>query len=244
VARIGFYRFTSCVTRNCPARKRPSFKHLLRFSNLSGLFCIVQCGICLRQHPLALMDSDDCNWKNAIAGQVRMDLEPGRIGFMSTQRRENRWQRRNCTQRAETSSFLDDRSMLLVWKVSGNASPGPVAQHGRAYAKVGTAPVWLHPSDKDLSPGAPDWLATNSLQSDYNNLQIARQNIRRSSPPPGAGCCAAFATSATYRSSLPRFPSPSGFVCLHSTLPQFPAGKRRWMERYDGKGNLHLLYAA
>jgi hypothetical protein len=163
---------------------------------------------------------------------------------MSTQRRENRWQRTSCTQRAETSSILGDGSMSLVWKVSGNANPAPVAQHGRAYAKVGTAPIGFYPSDKDLSPGAPNWLATNSLQSDYSNLQLARQNIRRSSPPPGAGCGAALATLATHRSSLPHIPTPSGFVCLHPTLPQFPAGKRRWTERYDGKGNLHLLYAA
>ena len=200
--------------------------------------------LCLRQHPLALMDSDDCNWKNAIAGQVRMDLEPGRIGFMSTQRRENRWQRRSCTQRAETSCILGDESLSRVWKVSGNASPGPVARHSRALAKVGTAPIRFHPSDKDLSPGAPDWLATNSLQLDYSNLQLARQNIRRSSPPPGAGCGAAFDPLATHRSSFSRIPSPSGLVCLHPTLPRFPAGKRRWTERYDGKGNLHLLYAA
>ena len=178
---------------------------------------------------------------------------------MSTQRRENRWQRTSCTQRAETSSILGDESLSLVWKVSGNASPGPVAQHSRALAKVGTAPIRFHPSDKDLSPGTPDlfhpsdkdlspgtpgWLATNSLQLDYSNLQLARQNIRRSSPPPGAGCGAAFDPLATHRSSFSRIPSPSGLVCLHPTLPRFPAGKRRWTERYDGKGNLHLLYAA
>jgi hypothetical protein len=158
-----------------------------------------------------------------------MDLEPGRIGFMSTQRRENRWQRINCTQRGSVSGF---------------ANPAPIAQHGRAYAKVGTAPIWFRPSDKELSPGALDWLATNSLQSDHRTIQFARQNIRRSSPPPGAGCRAASATLATHRSSLLRITSPSVFVCLHSTLPQFPAGKRRWTERYDGKGNLHLLNAA
>jgi hypothetical protein len=158
-----------------------------------------------------------------------MDLEPGRIGFMSTQRRENRWQRINCTHRGSVSGF---------------ANPAPIAQHGRAYAKVGTAPIWFRPSDKELSPGALDWLATNSLQSDHRTIQFARQNIRRSSPPPGAGCRAASATLATHRSSLLRITSPSVFVCLHSTLPQFPAGKRRWTERYDGKGNLHLLNAA
>ena len=156
--------------------------------------------------------------KNAIAGQVWMDLEPGRIGFMSTQRRENRWQRRSCTRRE---------------RVLGFANPAPIAQHGRAYAKVGTAP-----------PVTPAWLATNSLQSDRRTIQFAKQNIRRSSPPPGAGCRAASAILATRRSSLPHIPFPSVFVCLHSTLPQFPAGKRRWTERYDGKRDLYLLNAA
>jgi hypothetical protein len=177
--------------------------------------------------------SDDCYWKNAIAGQVCMDLEPGRIGFMSTQRRENRWQRISCTQRGSASGVPGDRSSSQGWKVSGHANPAPIAQHGRAYAKVGTAP-----------PGVPVWLATNSLQSDHRTIKFAEQNIRRSSPPTGAGCRAASATLATHRSSLPRIASPSVFVCLRSTLPQFPAGKRRWTERYDGKGNLHLLNAA
>jgi hypothetical protein len=27
-------------------------------------------------------------------------------------------------------------------------------------------------------------------------------------------------------------------------LPRVPAGRRRWAERYDGKGNLYLQHAA
>jgi hypothetical protein len=180
-----------------------------------------------------MLVSGDCNWKNAIAGQVWMDLEPGRIGFMSTQRRENRWQRISCTQRGSDSGVPGDRSSSQGWKVSGLAIPAPIAQHGRAYAKVGTAP-----------PKTSAWLATNSLQSDHCTIKFAKQNIRRSSPSPGTGCRAACATLANHRSSLPRIASPSGLVRLHPTLSQFPAGKRRWTERYDGKGNLHLLNAA
>ena len=168
-----------------------------------------------------------------FAGRFRWTARPAGQGFMSTQRRENRWQRTSCTGRAG---------------VLGMAFAGPIAWHARAAATVGTAPPSLsasfHPSDNDPSPGAPDWSATNSLQSEYSNLQLARQNIRRSSPPPGAGCGAAFDPLATHRSSFSRIPSHSGLVCLHPTLPRFPAGKRRWTERYDGKGNLHLLYAA
>jgi hypothetical protein len=162
-----------------------------------------------------------------------MDLEPGRIGFMSTQRRENRWQRTSCTQRAGASRVPGDRSLSPGWRASGHANPAPIAQHGRAHAKVGTAP-----------PATRAWLATNSLQSDHRTIRLVKQNIRRSSPSPRTGCRAASAILATHRSSLSFIPSPSGFVCLHPTLPQFPAGKRRWTERYDGKGNLHLLYAA
>jgi hypothetical protein len=153
-----------------------------------------------------------------LAGQVRMDLEPGRIGFMSTQRRENRWQRTSCTERADT------------WK---QACLLPVAQQSRARANGGTAP-----------PAVSAWLATNSLQLDHRIGQLVRQSHRRGSPPPGAGSNAATATPATLRSSLPLIPFPSGFARIHPSFPQVPAGDSRWTERYDGKGNLHLQYAA
>jgi hypothetical protein len=159
-----------------------------------------------------------------LAGQVRMDLEPGRIGFMSTQRRENRWQRTSCTKSA---------------RASGHANPAPIALHCRALATVGTAP-----------PAISAWLATNSLQSDHSYLNFVTlawfvsQDIRRSSPPPGAGIRAATGTRTTRRSFLPFIPSPAGFTGFHPTLPQFPVGDRRWTERYDGKRDLHLQHAA
>ena len=157
-----------------------------------------------------------------------MDLKPGRIGFMNTQRRENRptpatktcrrgprdSRQYSCTEREEDS---------------GPANLATIAQHRRAYATFGTAPYML---------------ATNSLQSDHLNLQIVKQNIRRSSPPPGAGILAAADALTTHRSSLPFIPFSSGFASFHPTLPQFPAGHGRWMERYDGKRDLYLQHAA
>ncbi len=197
-----------------------------------------------------------------------MDLAPGRKGFMSTQRRENRWQRISCTHGAGVSRVPGDRSSSRGWRVSGHADTAPVAQHGGAQARVGTAP-----------PAATAWLATNSLQSGYRTIQLVqlvrivrivqfvpfvmlvefisrlavpfagrekqdRRHTSRRAPPSRAALGAATGTLAALRSSLSLIPSPSGLARLHPALPQFPAGKRRWTERYDGKGNLHLQHAA
>ena len=110
------------------------------------------------------------DWKNAIAGRVWIDAEHGRIGFMSTQRRQARWQRSICMVRA----------------------------------------------------GAPDWPATNSLQSDHRTIQLVRfvfVEIRRGAPPCGARSREATGTPAKQRSSLPLLPSPPGFEPIHLTLP-------------------------
>jgi hypothetical protein len=124
-----------------------------------------------------------------LAGQVRMDLEPGRIGFMNTQRRENRWQRSGCTESAIAS---------------GPGFPTPIVLHRRALATVGTAP-----------PNILARLATNSLQSDQSYLNLVKsawfvpQDIRRSLLPPEAGTRAATGKITTHRSFLPFIPSPS-----------------------------------
>jgi hypothetical protein len=154
---------------------------------------------------------------------------------MSTQRRENhpiptmkidhwasrsRWQHRSCA-----------RSALVL----GHASPAPAALYRRAFATVGTA---------------ANWVGASSLQSDHSYLNFvtpagfAQQDIRRGSPPPGAGFRAASGTLTTRRSSLPFIPSPSGFADFHPALPQFPALNSRWTERYDGKRDLHFQHAA
>ena len=147
-----------------------------------------------------------------------MDLEPGRIGFMSTQRRENRWQRTGCTKRAAALE---------------KSSPAPIVQQIRALATVGTAP-----------PRFGARLATNSLYLDYRFVSVVRQDVRRGSPPFGAGRRTKTSSPTTHGSSLRHIPAPSGTARLHLTLSQDPAAYRRRAERYDGKRDLYFQHAA
>ncbi len=156
---------------------------------------------------------------------------------MSTQRRENHstpatktnrpgprklWQRRSCTERRGGSE--------QIWLIF-------LAWFARAIAMVGTAPrrsinlltaACFHPIDEDLSLGAPEALATNSLQTDYRSTQfvrfvrLAREGIRlgsHSSPSPITGERTDKGIPATLRSSLLEVPSPSGFARLSPALP-------------------------
>jgi hypothetical protein len=151
-----------------------------------------------------------------LAGQVRMDLEPGRIGFMSTQRRGNRWQRISCR---------------VCHGVTKQACFTPAKGYALQTAKVKTAPP--------LTAG----LATNSLQSDYRNIKLVRQQPRRGSQPYRAACREGGGPPAL--GSSPRhIPPPSGFARIYPASPQAPTGRRRWAERYDGKRDLHLQHAA
>jgi hypothetical protein len=183
-------------------------------------------------HPESSRSTGEANGKHC-AGQVQMDREPGRIGFMSTQRRENRsapatkifrrgprnsWQRTSCAERT---------------RVSGGIPAGSVVQFARASANVVTA-----------SPEFPDRMATNSLQTEKPIEQLVGQGNRRGSPPSGRDVCAAAGPSATLRSSLFLILIPSVFARLHPTLPQAPAAVRHWAERYDGKRDMHLKHAA
>ena len=124
-------------------------------------------------------------------------------------------------------------------------APGRIRVH--EHAETGNP---LHPSDEDLSPGTPERLATNSLQSGYRIVkpvrfvQIVGQDLRHGSPPFRAGRGAETGTPANHGSSLRHISPPSGHARLHPTLPRVPAGRSRWAERYDGKGNMHLQHAA
>jgi len=167
------------------------------------------------------------------AGQVRMDCGAGRIGFMSTQRREDRrcW---SCMEGA--------------WAFGPGVSRS-FARHGHAGANGGTAPPDYHPSNEDLSQGAPDFqpgsqdlslraqdfpvrMATNSLRGNLKNFEItwlAGRESRRAAP--GAP-------------SHPAYPIPAGLSRIHSALPQFPARRVCRTERYDGKRDLYFQHAA
>jgi hypothetical protein len=94
---------------------------------------------------------------------------------------------------------------------------------------------------------APYWEATNSLQLDSCNLrfvQVVRPEIRRGAFPLRGHGRTIFGPSASRRSSLPLIPRPPVLESLHPALPQFPAAIERRTERYDGKRDLHLQYAA
>jgi hypothetical protein len=139
---------------------------------------------------------------------------------MSTQRRENRAQR-NSTEYA--------RRLGHIWLIFS-------AWLVRAAAAVGTAPP--EATFRLLKA----WLATKSLQSDRLFAQLAsfvEQDIRRGSPPIGTANL-----SAGFRSSFPLAPIPSVLATVHPSLPNYPAGKCRWTERYDGKRDLYFQHAA
>jgi len=147
-----------------------------------------------------------------------MDRSPGRIGFMSTQRRADRWQRRNCAERAEAAKIFF--FALFAWLF-------------RACANVLTAP-----------PQLAAWLATNSLQLDYRFVQLVCQDVGLGSPPSGAAVCSNAYPATIHESPLSLISTPIGCSRLHPSLPQVPAGLSRRAERYDGKRDLYLQHAA
>jgi hypothetical protein len=115
-----------------------------------------------------------------------------------------------------------------------------MAWSARVVAAVETAPPF---EATQLQTGRT---ATNSLQTDHQTTQLVRQDLRRtsrSSPPISMSACANPGT-ATRRLSLRLTPPPSVLVSILPSWSQDPAGRRRWMERYDGQRDLHLLYAA
>jgi len=136
----------------------------------------------------------------------------------------------------------------------------------------GLAPVALQvrasASDRTATPRIAEGLATKSLQSGYRIVQlvqlvqfvlrcllvqlvqlvqfvqfVSQQDDRYGSPPAGAERRTISERPANHGSSPRHIPLLSGLVRLHSTLPRVPAGRRRWAERYDGKGNMHLQHA-
>jgi hypothetical protein len=174
---------------------------------------------------------------------------------MSTQRRENgstpatktcrrgprgRWQR-YCTECTRETGRI--WLILLGWFVRAVATVGTAPTHASLSLRASS----FHPSDEGLSPGTPEWLATNSLQSGHRFTQPVRQEICRpspSSPPNRAARRAIAGAPATCRSSLRLNPAPSVLERLHPFLAYIPAGKCRWTERYDGKRDLYFLNAA
>jgi hypothetical protein len=165
-----------------------------------------------------------------FAGQVRMDHAPGRIGFMSTQRRENRWQRTSCTESGSLAWHMLPDGVQRAGP-NGKSFPGSFARQDCAIANGGTAPPGIYPlNDRNLSMGVPAWLATNSLHLDCRIVELvrlvclARQDARSGSPPLGAGRRASTGTRRFTDHSYCPPPSLPDLPGHHPALPQVPAG--------------------
>lgn len=153
-----------------------------------------------------------------------MDRRPGRIEFMSTQRRVYRLQCRSCTNRAEEREAHRDGISSPAGNMQGLSFFAPFARVVDAHAGGETAsPV--------RSATYRAKVATNSLQKDHRSIRLVRQG----QPPQG---------STAYRHPLSPSSILSGSARVHPTLPQDPAGNRRRAERHDGKRNLHFKHAA
>jgi hypothetical protein len=152
---------------------------------------------------------------------------------MSTQRREDRWQR---------------SSSMAYARPSEGRFPTPGGEYMHAGASGGTAPLLL-----------ANWLATKSLRTDHFSVQFVwlvqvvqlvclarfiQQDIGCGSPPLEAVNRTTTGTPATYRSSPSRISLPSGSARLHPTLPQIPVCRRSRTERYDGKRDLYFKHTA
>jgi len=161
-----------------------------------------------------------------------MDLEPGRIGFMSTQRRESH----------STPTTGDCWiGALRDWRIFSETA---CAENGEQLEVARTA---LESSSPATAPTAPHWEATNSLHLDScisRYVELFVLEVRRDLHPVGDAGRAASSLTATSRSFLPLIPRPPVLASLHPALPQFPAAKRSRTERYDGKRDLHLQHAA
>jgi hypothetical protein len=142
---------------------------------------------------------------------------------MSTQRRVCRLQRVSRTNRVTERGILNER-ILSGGRMRERSGLAPFARIDHAIANRKTAPP-----ERFTTPMA--WVATNSLQKDNLSVRLVRHGYS----PLG---------STAYRSSLSPISILPGSAHLHPTLPQAPAGYRRWAERYDGKRNLHFEHAA
>ena len=188
--------------------------------------------------------------------------EPGRIGFMSTQKREtrapatksgragvrSRRQDRTCPGRAgEWESTDPSQAARHVWKFFGGLTALFMSVFGLMWS-------WFHLGDQGKSLGARE-LATKFLHKDQPYRHCAQSHFAvelPGSPPPlrarGRRLCQHLARqlSALGLSASPGhpvIPLPSEFATSPLTLPHAPADFLR-AERQDGKRDLYFLYAA
>jgi hypothetical protein len=185
-----------------------------------------------------------------------MEVRARQVGFMSTQKRENRlssatktdrrafrcrWQLMTGTKRTDSGDLPFPSGITCLFGADANGRTAPLL------SILWSIWAWFRPSDEDQLPGTPLRMATNFLHSDRPLRQLVQPAFRadrRGSPPLWVGCRAALGTLASPRSSSRHIPFPSGLVRFHLSLPQFPAGYDRRTERYDGKRDMYFQHAA
>ena len=159
-------------------------------------------------------------------------IAPGRIGFMSTQRRDDRGTRRAETGPGEAGSAWRLQSCM---DRTGSCGERLFASRARNLARIAageTAPL----------ARLPMYEAKKFLRSDPRKQQRFVR-LFRIGPPPREP--AAMPKPFVDRSSGdPPLLSPIHGARLHRTLPRVPAALSCRTERYDDKGNLYLQHAA
>jgi hypothetical protein len=146
---------------------------------------------------------------------------PAGLSSMSTQRRVCRSQRMSRTVQVRERGAL--HNILSEGGTQERSGPVPFRWIDHASAYGLTAPP--------QRLGTRGRVATDSLQKDRYVVRLVRHGYS----PEG---------STAYRSFLSPISILPGFARFHLTLPQDPAGIRRWAERYDGKRDLHFKHAA
>jgi hypothetical protein len=179
-----------------------------RFSCVCGPGTILDCS------GLQEQDFSDISpaWSRWIA--------PGRIGFMSTERRDGR----SAPTTAAGRRSQRHGSRLAYRKDRANRS-------GQSDAN------WIFPA---FASARTAMAVRNTLRRDHRNQQHVRSYCTGSPPLRPA------TAQGPYFERINGYPplSSAGFAPLHRTLPHVPAAFCCRTERYDGKGNLYLQHAA
>jgi hypothetical protein len=156
----------------------------------------------------------------------------GRIGFMSTQRRDGR-----SAPTTETGRWsIGHGSRLALCKDLANWAN----RLGQANA---VSLTW------DFPASAPGQTAYSPAMATRSTLQQDTRSDARNQRPvrsfcPGSPPVRQAASLSPFFSADPPTPSPAVFARVHPTLPHVPAAFGYRTERYDGKGNLYFKHAA
>jgi hypothetical protein len=152
-------------------------------------------------------------------------IAPGRIGIMSTQRRDGR---------SAPTTETGRRSMRHGSRLAqGKDLANRANRLGLANA---VSPTWNIAAN--ASGDISSMTAPSTLRQDTRNQQPVRF-LCSGSPPIGQ----AAALRSFIDTGYPPIPFPAVFARVHRTLPHVPVAIGCRTERYDGKGNLYIQHA-